>query len=152
MSRALVALVLVWMCSIPASAELPSIRFDRLTPLGAAAGTTVEVQVAGRDTEELQGLLFDHAGLSAVSGEPGRFKITVAADVPEGTYDVRLVGRYGVSNPRLFAVNRGLTDVAEKEPNNMLAEAQPVELESAVAGTCDGNGQDSFRFHALQGD
>src|SRR6516164_8982256 len=32
-----------------ARAELPSIRFDRITPLGGAAGSTVEVQIAGAD-------------------------------------------------------------------------------------------------------
>lgn len=129
-------------------AELPAIRFDRLTPLGAAAGSTVEVQTAGRDTEDLQALTFDHPGLTAEPLEGGRFKVSVAAEVPEGTYDARLVGRYGVSNPRLFAVNRSLGDVAEQEPNDTLAQSQAVALESAVNGLCDVNGQDGFRFSA----
>src|SRR4029077_15262787 len=101
-----------------ARADLPAIRFDRLKPLGAVAGSSVEVDVAGRDIEDVNALRFDHPGLKAELVKPNRFKITIAADVPEGTYDVRLVGRFGVSNPRLFAVSHGLKDIEEKEPNN----------------------------------
>ena len=135
-----------------AQAELPSIRFDRIAPLGAGAGTAVEVDVAGRDIEDVNSLLFDRPGLTAELVKPGRFKISVAADVPEGTYDVRLVGRFGVSNPRLFAVTRDLVDVPETEPNNTAAQAQTVAVNSAVHGTSDSNGQDVFRFPARQGE
>src|SRR5258708_21384144 len=48
-----------------ARAELPSIRFDRIAPLGAGAGTAVEVEVAGRDIEDVNSLLFDRPGLAA---------------------------------------------------------------------------------------
>lgn len=133
-------------------AELPSIRLDRLQPLGAAVGTSVEVDVSGRDIEDVSALRFDHAGLTAELVKPGKFKISVAADVPEGTYDGRLVGRFGVSNPRQFAVTRGLTDVAEKEPNNYPAEAQTVAVNSAINGVSDGNDHDVFRFAVKKGE
>src|SRR5271168_4818544 len=96
-----------------ARAELPSPRFDRLTPLGAAAGSSVEVDVAGADLEEAKSLFFDHPGITAVYLKDRKFKLTVAADVPAGTYDARLVGKFGVTNPRLFAISRGLVEVAE---------------------------------------
>src|SRR5689334_2072077 len=107
-----------------AFAELPSPRFDRITPLGAAAGSSVEVQVLGSDIEDLQSLVFDHPGITArpLEGKDlnkeRKFTVTVAADVPEGTYDARLITKWGVSSPRLFAVSHGLSDQAEKEPNN----------------------------------
>lgn len=136
-----------------AKAELPSIRFDRLTPLGASAGTTVDAEIAGSDVEEVRALWFDHPGLSAepVADKERWFRVTVAADVPPGTYDVRLVGRWGVSNPRLFAVDHGLTDVKDTEPNNEPSRAQPVAVNSAVAGMSDGNNEDVFRFPAKAG-
>jgi hypothetical protein len=127
-----------------AFADLPSPRFDRLTPVGAAAGQIVEVQVLGADIEEVKSLLFDHPGLSAEFVEDRKFKIIVKDDVPAGTYDVRLVGRFGVSNPRLFAVSRGLSDVAETEPNNEPVEAQEVAVNSGINGVSDGNGEDFF--------
>jgi len=80
-----------------------------------------------------------------------RFRVAVGADVPVGTYDVRLLGRFGVSNPRLFAVSHGLTDVAEKEPNNEAVSAQMIAVNSAVNGMSDGNGEDKFRFPAKKG-
>ncbi len=136
-----------------ARADLPSIRFDRLRPLGASAGSTVEAEISGAEIDGVDSLLFDHPGFKAspIEGKDRWFKITVDPGVPPGTYDVRLVGRWGVSNPRLFAVSRGLTDVAEKEPNNDPASAQRVDVNSAVNGDADGNGQDVFRFSARRG-
>lgn len=134
-----------------ARADLPSIRLNRISPLGAAAGTSVELQVGANDDDDARQILFDHPGLHADWIEKGKFKVTIAADVPEGTYDVRLAGRFGLSNPRLFAVSRGLADLIEKEPNNVPAEAQPAAINSAVAGATDGNGQDYFRVPARCG-
>jgi hypothetical protein len=146
--RPLLALLIF---SSAARADLPSIRLNRITPLGAAAGTTVELQLNATDDEDAKQLIFDHPGLKAEWIENLKFKVTVSADVPEGTYDVRLLGRFGLSNPRLFAVSRGLVDVAEKEPNDIPGGAQAVPINSAVAGASDGNGQDFFRFSARKG-
>lgn len=132
-------------------AELPSPRFDRMTPLGATAGSSVEVEIAGVDIEDVKTLRFDHPGLRAEFLKDRRFRVTVAADVPTGTYDVYLVGRFGISNPRLFAVSRGLTAVMEKEPNDEAASAQTIGVNSAVNGVSDGNREDVFRFSVKKG-
>ncbi len=134
-----------------AGAELPVIRFDRLQPLGGAVGSTIEVEAKGKDAEEVKALLFDHPGLKAEFVKDQRFKITVAADVPAGTYDVRLVGRFGVSNPRLFSVSRGLVELSDQEPNNTPDKAQPIELNAVVNGASDSNGQDVFRLALAKG-
>jgi len=112
----------------------------------------VNAEIAGAEIDDVQTLLFDHPGLSAVAidGKKRSFKITIAADTPAGVYDVRLSGRWGVSNPRLFAVTHDLTDIAEAEPNNDAATAQVIAVNSAVNGDADGNGQDVFRFSAQQ--
>ncbi len=150
--RAFVVVFLAWtFFARPSPAELPSPRFDRLTPLGASAGAPVEVEIAGADIEDVKTLLFDHPGLKAEHLKDRRFRVTVAADVPEGTYDVWLVGRFGVSNPRLLAVSHGLTEVAEKEPNDDAATAQSIAVNSAVNGMSDGNREDVFRFAARKG-
>lgn len=136
-----------------ARAELPAPRFDRLVPLGANAGAKVTVEVIGADFEEAKSLWFDHPGLTAaaIEGKERQFEVTVAADVPAGTYDVWVVGRFGVSNPRLLHVSRGLTDVAEVEPNNGGDKTQPIAINSAVNGSSDQNDQDVFRFTARKG-
>src|SRR5215470_1236884 len=130
---ALVVCILV--ACAPARADLPSVRFDRLTPLGGAAGTTVDVEVIGAEMEGVKTLLFDHPGLKATFVKERRFRVSIAADVPPGTYDVRLIGRFGVSNPRLFSVSHGLADVAQKAPGT----PQAVPVNSAVNGTCGAN-------------
>jgi Bacterial pre-peptidase C-terminal domain len=150
-SAAFVALIAGALLTAPARADLPSVRLDRLTPLGGAAGTTVDVQVAGAEMEEVKSLLFDHPGLKATFVKDRQFRVTIAPDVPPGTYDVRLVGRFGVSNPRLFSVTHGLTDVAEKEPNDDAKTAQVVPVNAAINGMSDGNREDFFRFTGKKG-
>jgi hypothetical protein len=132
-------------------ADLPSIRFDRLTPIGAAAGSSVEVQIAGADVEDVKSLMFDHPGLRAEHLKDRRFRVTIAPDVPAGTYDVRLVGRFGVSNPRLFEVSYGLTEIIKKEPNHDLTTAQSIAVNTAVNGMSNGNQEDFYRFAVKQG-
>src|SRR5215471_18405812 len=87
------AFLLCLLLTAPVRADLPSPRFDRLTPLGVSAGSSVEVEIVGADIEDVKTLLFDHPGLKAEHLKDRRFRVTVAADVPAGTYDVRLVGR-----------------------------------------------------------
>jgi Bacterial pre-peptidase C-terminal domain len=134
-----------------AAADLPSPRLDRLFPLGAVAGSSVEVEVSGAGLDEPKALLFDHPGIKAESLKDRKFKVTVAADVPEGTYDARVVCKHGVSSPRLFAVSHGLAEVPEKEPNDEPATAQAVAVNSAISGTSDGNKDDVFKFPARKG-
>lgn len=130
-------------------ADLPSPRFDVLTPLGAAAGSTVEVEVTGPDLDDATTLFFDHPGITAAHVKDRKFKVTVATEVPAGTYDARLVGKYGVSNPRLFAVSRGLTELspAAKDPDA----PRPVPLNCVVNGTSRQGREDVFRFPARKG-
>jgi hypothetical protein len=145
---AIATIVALAMVCRSAIADLPSIRFDRLTPLGAAAGSSIEVEIAGADIEDVKALMFDHSGLRAEHLKERRFRISIGSDVPAGTYDVRLVGRFGVSNPRLFAVSQGLTEVAAKEPNHDIATAQPISVNTVVNGTSQGNREDVYRFQA----
>ncbi|MDB5384512.1 MAG: hypothetical protein JWM11_158, partial [Planctomycetaceae bacterium] len=138
-------------CPIAVQAELPSIRMDRIQPLGLGAGTSLEFEAIGRDTDDVTALSFDNPGLSAEMVKPGRFKITAKPDIPAATYEVRMVGKYGVSNPRLLSVTQGLLDVAEVEPNNEQTQAQVVPMNSAINGNSDGNGQDVFKFTLKRG-
>jgi hypothetical protein len=119
--------------------------------MGAAVGSSVEVEIAGADIEDVKALMFDHPGLRAEHLKDRRFRITVAPDVPVGTYDVRLVGRFGVSNPRLCAVSRGLTELMEKEPNHDTATAQSIPMNSVVNGMSHANREDVYQFSARRG-
>lgn len=133
-------------------AQLPSPRLDRIAPLGVSVGGKTELEIQGGDLEGAS-LLFDHPGISATSveGKERFFLVSVANDVAEGTYDCRVVGKYGISNPRLFAVHRAMADVAEVEPNNVSSAAQTIRVNDVVFGTSDNNEVDVFKIQLERG-
>jgi hypothetical protein len=129
---------------------LPAPRLFTVFPPGARAGTTIEITFTGIDLEDPERLLFSHPGIKAepiVPPEPKpadpkkpapkqpitKFKVAIAADVPLGLHDVRLVNKWGASNPRAFMVG-DLPEVLEKEPNDDVDKAQRVELNSTING------------------
>jgi hypothetical protein len=138
--------------------QLPQPRLTAVMPIGAKAGTTVEITFIGTDLENPEAFLFSHPGIKATPIIPPpppppppkvdpkkpappppppqpitKFSVKVGDDVPPGTYDLRLVNKWGVSNPRAFVVG-DLVEILEKEPNNDVEQAQKVELGSTING------------------
>jgi hypothetical protein len=144
-------LVLFLILTPSAFADLPQARLDRIFPLGGKAGSSVLVEVRGRDLDDLTALHFDHPGLKAELVKPNQFRIHIPPDLAPGSYEVRTVGRWGISGSRLFAVSRDLAEVLEVEPNDTPATAQKVPLGCAINGNSDNDGDDFFRFPARKG-
>lgn len=108
----------------------------------------MEVVLAGDELEDVKTLYFSDARLKAElvpppppdpkvknpPPHPLKFKITIPADMPVGIYDMRAIGKWGISNPRAFVVG-DLKEVMETEANNDLPQAQKVELNSTINGT-----------------
>jgi hypothetical protein len=140
----------------PALTGLTPPRLFLVQPGGAKAGSTVELTLSGQDLDEPQGLLFSRAEIKSelvsVSQAPrqpaprrqrgrrpvrltatSKFKVTIPSGTPPGIHDVRIVTKGGVSNPRAFVVG-DLEEVLEKEPNNDVAQAQRVELNTTISG------------------
>ena len=133
-------------------AQLPAPRLDRISPLGVSSGGQTELEIQGVDLEEPT-LHFDHPGITAspIEGKERTFRVSVSSEVPEGTFDCRVIGKYGISNPRLFGVHRGMKDVLEVEPNNEPATAQSIQINEAIFGTSDTNELDIFKIQLDQG-
>lgn len=137
---------------------LPQPRLQTVFPPGGKAGTTLEVTFVGTDVEEPDGLHFSHPGLRAepiIPPDPPmppadpkkpapkpmakpkpvvtKFKVTIAPDAPIGSHDVRLINKWGVSNPRTFTVG-DQNEIEEKEPNNDVGQAQKVAVNTVVNG------------------
>ena len=144
------AAVICLLCPVVAWADLPSIRFDQLAPLGGEQGSEFEVEVKGAEIEGPLQLLFDHPGLSAVpvDGKERWFKITVSPEIPVGTYEVFLSGRFGVSNPRLLAICKGLSEVTKENDHHSRETPQALNLNVVVNGRTDGNREDFYSFTA----
>ena len=136
--------------------QWPTPRLSVLTPTGGKIGTTFEVAFAGTECEEPTALVFSHPGIKGAAiipplppidpkvkekdpkKEPVRppitkFNVVIDKSVPPGFYDVRLVNKNGVSNPRRFVVG-DLNEVAEKEPNNDVEQAHKVEVGTTITG------------------
>lgn len=116
-------------------------------PPGARAGGPVEVTFTGTGFDGAEVLLFSAKGFTAepagkAAVEPKaakgaaatavKFKVT-APKGAAGTYDVRVVGRAGLSNPRAFVVGETV-EANEAEPNNDVPQAQKVEIGTTVNG------------------
>ncbi|HEX7445969.1 MAG TPA: pre-peptidase C-terminal domain-containing protein [Pirellulales bacterium] len=146
-----------------ALAQLPTARLNAVFPAGGRQNSSFEVTLSGSDLDGANRLTFNHAGITAAQvtlpaddfhAQPrpaeGRFTVTIAADVPPGTYEARAVGKYGVTNPRFFAVDNK-TEINETEPNNQLEKANEVPLGAIVNGQSNGADQDFYRFTATKG-
>ncbi|HSQ57437.1 MAG TPA: PPC domain-containing protein, partial [Gemmata sp.] len=135
----------------------------KLVRFGLVIKSGYEVTITGTDLDEPEHLLFSHPGIKGEyieppeppdakkvdpkkaepkkkerrrrgpANTPHKFRVTVAADVPPGTYDLRFVGKYGVSNPRAFVVGN-LEEAEEKEPNNDVPQAQRVAIGTTING------------------
>ncbi|MEK6236815.1 MAG: pre-peptidase C-terminal domain-containing protein [Planctomycetales bacterium] len=146
------------LCASTTWAQLPTATLNSIYPAGGKTGSSFETTVSGASLEDADKLFFSHPGVTAaqVMGEPSlfqpdakpvanKFKITIKPDVPPGVYEVHVVGRFGISNPRAFQVG-GLNELPEKEPNNKLEEATPVELNTTVQGQADSRQWDYFKI------
>ena len=98
-------------------AQYPQARLSSLSRTGVRAGETAEVTLRGSDLEGATQLWFDHPGLSAVHVKDLTFRVSAGPDVPLGDHDLRAIGTYGVSNPRMFVVGDRPESI-EAEPNN----------------------------------
>jgi hypothetical protein len=155
------------LCTATANAQLPPTlpnpRLNWLFPAGGQAGTTFQVTVTGDDLDDANKLLFSHSGITATlkTTDPGlgqtgpqpaygAFQVKIAPDVPPGVYELRVLGKFGLSNPRAFVVG-SLPEITETEPNNSPKEANRVALGTTINGTCEGPGLDYFKFSAKKG-
>lgn len=138
-----------------------------INPPSASRGSTVEVTLTGQRLEGSSGLVcrfsafpqlipYEKRGLVAevVSSTEGqvRARITVPADAPPGTHEIRAITQNGITTPEYFYVAQ-YPQVPEREPNNVPGQANPIALPATVAGTINGGAdQDVYSFPAKKGE
>lgn len=151
------SLALVLLCGNVVMAQLPIPQLQSVYPPGAKQGAAIEVTVGGNNFDDPEKLTFSHPGITAVPKmteptefEPAAkpvantFKLSVAADVPPGLYEVRFIGRHGQSNPRTFVVS-SMEESLEQPGNNVESKPQDVPVGTVVNGRCDGNAFDFYK-------
>lgn len=119
MSRVFAAALVVIPFASTAVAQYNAIELGVLSRSGGQAGSEFDVRVlTGTRIDEIRELRFSDPRISAelATVDPlpltearlpkfGNFRVRIAADTPPGRYEVRGIGRHGISNPRLFLVS-----------------------------------------------
>jgi hypothetical protein len=150
----------VLLSAAAARGQLPTAELTSAFPMGGKLATSVDVTISGANLEDVTSLQFSHPGLSATpkmgpggpNGKPpqplaNQFTVSISASVPVGVYEVRAVGKYGISNPRAFVVGN-LTEVDGKQAGATAIAAKEVPLESTINGQASGERADFFRIAA----
>lgn len=158
-------------------------KLTSASPQWIQRGTTLDFTLSGEKLHSVTGLVFSgESGLTAsfiprftqssaeiaVESDSGAFTVAPAVDKNTGTSlvvrlnaatnaaigarELRVMAPTGVSAP--VAINVGaLPEIAEKEPNNTLEQAQAVTLPATLSGVISSATEvDSFRFKANKGD
>lgn len=131
------------------AADLPLTRLDSISPAALVPGSEGDVTVAGVDLEGVDTAWFSHPGIHATFSKEKVFSVKVDTNVPEGIYDMRLLGTHGVSNPRAFYVDRSKTLLKSGECS--LAKPMEIRVGEAVYGSVAAAARDHFRFAAQKG-
>ena len=140
-------------CAQLATAQLPTARLLSVFPPGGAAGSSVEVTVAGSDLDEAAALVFSDPRVTGllVPGTADRFRVALPAELPEGHLDLRVLGRHGLSNPRAFSVGAAGTELSWKETPSSPEKAFDLPIESVVQGRLAPQEVLWFRFRGEAG-
>ncbi len=146
-----------------ALAQLPFTQLTSIFPPGGKPATSVEVTVAGADLDEADKLVFNHPGITATAkmttptdfektpkAMPGQFTVAIAADVPPGIYEARVIGRFGQSNSRSFVVGT-LNEILDAG-NSSLEKAVELPLGSTFNGRVDANTYDYVKIPLKAGE
>jgi len=139
-----------------ASALAGDPQINTLTPYGIQRGTETTFTFTGSGLATAKEILFYEPGLSVTKLEADKddtLKATIAAsaDCQLGVHAIRLRSLGGVSNLRVFTVGN-LPEVAEKEPNSKLDQAQAISLNVTVSGVVPPEDVDHFAVELKKGD
>ncbi|WP_442505340.1 serine protease [Novipirellula sp. SH528] len=133
---------------------LPSPRLLTTMPMGAQAGSEIEVTLSGDSIDDASELVFSHPGITAKpklddAGKvvPKRYVVTIAADCPAGIHEARVMTPLGLSSSRVFSVDT-VAEVVQSEPATSPEMALPVAINSIVNATMPVRGVNHYRFEA----
>lgn len=138
-------------------AQLPTTQLTTIFPPGGKIGSAVEVRLGGTDLDDVNQLQFSHPGIKAIAKMspatefekskpvPGTFTVQIAADVPPGRYEARVIGRFGVSNPRVFVAGE-IPEATDPGGNAQPSSALAIAVDTAVNGVIDANQYDYFKL------
>lgn len=145
-------LMLSALTGVVAGAEPPIPTLDTIFPTGASAGSTVSVEIAGRNLQGLKSLAASLPGFQCEVKDATHCEIRIPDQTPAGLYDLWAVCDHGITSPRSFTVSRRQEVLEPAENNNAHELAADVPLNSVINGRIETAGDvDFYRFAAKQG-
>ncbi len=156
----LLPLVLLTPVLALAQTSFPTPVLSSLQPLGGQPGSTVELAVKGSDLDGLAGVILSPNPGASVTAQPkldakgqpvaNTLVMTLPKNLRPGTYELRVTGTYGVSNPRVFQI--GPQAVATSPGGNTSPEtAQDLAADTAVHGVFKSSAPHWFAFEGKKG-
>ncbi len=152
-----IAALLLPAASHAQSVCLPAPRLLTTMPMGAKAGTVVDITITGDNLTDADDLRFSHPAITAVrklddSGQPvsGQYTVSIAEVCPVGVHEARVMTKLGISTSRVFSVG-SLPEIQRTEPNTSLESAMHVSLDTVCNAAMTNRSVDFYRFDAEQG-
>ena len=103
----LTTIALAAAATLRAQSTLPQPILNTIYPCALQAGTTTLVTITGTTLDGATALHFSTSGITSKAGaKANTFEITVGKDAPAGYCDVRVIAKYGISNPRGLAITK----------------------------------------------
>lgn len=149
-------------------AQLPTPELHTVHPPVVQAGGTTTVSVTGSNLDDLAELHFSHPKITAKRiylpknefrtqpvPDGNKFELTVPADVPPGTIEVRALGYFGYTPTRpIVIVASGSTIVTDSAggAHHEISSAPELPREAHAHGTCDANRIDWWRIAVKKGE
>ncbi|WP_437205054.1 PPC domain-containing protein [Planctomicrobium sp. SH664] len=130
---------------------------SNLQPVGGQRGTEVVLTLSGRALRDLEDIVVHEPGLEVSevkanpNGNSATVRIRIAPDCELGPRRIRARTSTGISDFQIFYVT-ALPIQAEKEPNNSIAAAQALPLNSTAAGKIELKDVDLYVIEARQGE
>ena len=122
--------------------------------MGGQIGTTLDVTITGQNFEDVEGLSFSTAAITAIPATssnglpiPNKYTVTIAADCPPGIYEARALTRLGISSCRAFNVS-SLPEVTRTRSNTSIETAMALELNSICNAWMTKQAVDFYSFDA----
>jgi hypothetical protein len=138
----------------PAFATAPHLA--SITPAGGQRGTELQISLNGDRLQDAEEIICYEPGLEVkrlnlVTNKVVKAQLKISPECRLGEHHLRLRTASGLSELRTFYVG-AFPIVAEKEPNNLPAQAQKIALNTTVAGVITSEDVDCFAVEVKKGE
>ncbi len=148
-----------WSQDPPKPAPAPGPYIEAVTPCGVQRGTTVELELSGKELSNPIAVWTSFVGKVTVptdrdNGKAGgkvRIAVEIPKDAPLGFAALRLSTGHGISNLKLICVDE-LPPMAEVETNQNKSTPQAVNVPCAVSGRITAEKSDYYQITARSGE